>query len=69
MTTERHEMPEREFRHLERTLGKLDDCVELSDEKKQFIDDLCQRVIRDGRHVRFTIKETATLARMRERHL
>jgi len=57
------------FRHLERTLGKLDDCFELSDEKKQFVDDLCQRVIRDARRVRFTIKEAAILARMKEKYL
>jgi hypothetical protein len=62
-------MGEREFSHLERTLGKLDDIVYLSDDKKQFIEEMCQKVIKHGRHVRFTIKQATRIAKLKEKYL
>lgn len=62
-------IPEREFRDLERTLGKLDDCVEMPEARKQFIEDLCLRTIGMGRYVTFSIKEAQILARLKERYL
>lgn len=63
------EVAEREFRDLERTLGRLDDCVEMSDASKEFVEDLCQRVIHQGRSARLTGKETRLLNQLKERYL
>lgn len=62
-------LSDREFRDLERTLGKLDDCVELSDWDREFVEDMCKRVIDYGKDVRITGKQSAQIERMKEQYL
>lgn len=60
---------EHEYHELERALGKLDDCVELSDWDREFVDDLCRRVIDRGVKVFLTPKQWAQLERMKDKYL
>lgn len=64
------EIPEREFRDLERLLGQLDDhAIEMADEDIEFIDGLCARVIERGRSVVVTEDEWRGLRRLKREHL
>lgn len=66
-----NENPEgvRAFRNLERLLGRLDDCTVMTDAEMEFVEDLCQRVMRDGQSVAVTKPERRELARLERRYL
>lgn len=64
-----NEVPEREFRDLERLLGQLHDCLfEMDDDEFEFVDDLICRTIDAGEDIT-TQHERRELGRLERRYL
>lgn len=70
--TEQDLLPDRwsveEFKELERDLIALDDC-DLGEWDRDFIDDMCRRVMRFKRKVIVSGKQQKQLERMKEQYL
>lgn len=64
-----HYLDPLEFKELERTLIDLDDVVFENDWDTEFVEDMCQRVMKYGKRVIFSVRQWQTIQRLKEKHL